>query len=246
MATEINDIVGGRGYGFLGGGGDGAGIGLIALLAATGALGNNNNRRNDCERDCVTQADLNGKAIGDLKGEVKDAQAELQLGSARAEASINATTTATGNALQNGQTALLLQNANQTASLLAAVAAVDTNVDRQACETRVAIKETERNILEVINQNRIRDLEQQLTVAQLRESEGRQIIRENDNSHRQEITVTQIQNNNQLQIQEIRHSLALLSSGVAQVARATNSQVVVGSTGVVGGAQTANPNNVNI
>jgi len=242
MAMEINDIVGGRG-GFGLGGGD-SGLGLIAILAATGALGNNN-RRNDCDRDCVTQADLNGKAIGDLKGEIKDAQAELQLGAARAEASINATTTATGNSLQNGQTAILLQSANQTERLMAGIAAVDTNVDRQACMLQSAIKDSERNILEVLNQNRIRDLEQQLTVSQLREGEGRQIIRDNDNAHKQEITVTQIQNNNQLQIQEIRHSLALLGSGVAQVARATNSQVVVGSTGVAG-VQSANPNNVNV
>jgi len=243
MAMEINDIVGGRGGSFLGGG-DGGGMGVLLglLLGRGGLLGDNGNR----DGGCITQADLNGKAIGDLKGEIKDAQAELQLGLCGAESSINATTLAAANQLQNGQTALLLQNANQTAALMAAVAAVDTNVDRTACVTQNAIKDSERNILEVINQNRIRDLEQQLTVSQLRESEQRQINREDVNSHNVTVQVNQQQAQAQLQFQAINHALNSLCAGFSQIARATNSNVIVGNTGATAtGAQTANPTNVN-
>ena len=107
----------------------------------------------------------------------------------------------------------------------------------------MAIANSERNVLEVINQNRIKDLEQQLTVSQLRESENRAIIREQTNSHNTTVTVNQAQQQQQLQTQEIRFALNNLIAGFGQIAKATNSSVTVGSTGVANN-QAANPTTV--
>jgi len=237
MAMEINDIVGGRGgFGF-GGGGDGMGVLLGLLLGRGGLLGN------DRKEDCVTVSDLNSATIGDIKNLIPQAEAQVQLALAGNQAAITQLVASVGNQIQNGQTAQLLQTCNQTAALTAAIAAVDTNVDRSACDVKSAVKDSERNILEVINQNRIRDLEQQLTVSQLSESEQRAINRENVNSHNVTVQVNQQQAQAQLQFQAINNALTALCNGFSQVARATNSQVVVGSTGVAG-TQTANPTNV--
>lgn len=191
MATVIEDIVGGGrgGFGF-GGGGDGMGVLLGLLLGRGGLLGDNDRGRGD--RDCITQADLNGKAIGDLKGEVKDVQAGLQLGLCEAESAINATTLAAANQLQNGQTAILLQAANQTERLLTAIAAVDTNVDRQACDIKTTI-------LGALSANQIAELNQKLTVAQL---DGLELRQRNDRDReRHSVEITMTNNQNQLQLQ---------------------------------------------
>lgn len=239
MATILDDSIGraGGGFGF-GGGGDGMGVLLGLLLARGGVLGG------DKDRDCVTQSDLNGATLGDIKAAIPLAEADLQLALAGNQSAITQLVTSIGNQLQNGQTAQLLQTCNQTAALTAAIAAVDTNVDRTACATQVAVKESERNIIEVLTAQRISDLEQRLTVSQLSESEQRQINRENVNSHNVTVQVNQQQAQAQLQFQAINNALTALCNGFSQVARATNSQVVVGSTGV-GAAQTANPTNVN-
>lgn len=237
MATLIEDRIGGGG-GLGIGGGDGMGVLLGLLLGRGGLLGNDNR-----DRDCVNQADLNGATLGDIKAAIPLAEAQVQLALAGNQNAISQLVTSIGNQLQNGQTAQLLQTCNQTAALTAAIAAVDTNVDRSSCDVKSAVKDSERNILEVINQNRIKDLEQQLTVSQLRESECRAINREQVNSHNVTTTVNTNQQQAQLQAQELRHSVNALLAGFSQIARATNSQVVVGSTGVAG-TQTANPTNV--
>lgn len=249
MATFSEDSIGrgfgGGGFGF--GGGEGGGMGvLLGLLLGRGLLG-------DRDRDggkCLDQSDLNGKTLGDIQAAIPLAEAQVQLALAGNQAAISQLVTSIGNQLQNGQTALLLQGCNQTNALQTAIAAVDTNVDRSTCDVKSAVKDSERNILEVINQNRIRDLEQQLTVSQLRESECRAINREQENSHNVTTTVNTNQQQAQLQAQRQEFSLNTLMNCVSQlagqVARATNSNVIVGNTGAsTTGAQTANPTNVN-
>ncbi len=252
MATILDEsIAGGRGYGFGGGmidGGGGLGGGLLlGLLLGRGGLGGfggyGNDNRRDCG-ECVTNESLNQQTLGDIKAAIPLAEAQVQLAMAGLQASLSAQATSDTQYLSQGQTAIQLAQQATAAALARDIAAVDTNVDRTACATQNAIKDSERNILEVINQNRIRDLEQQLTVSQLRESEQRAINRENVNSHNTNVTVNQAQAQQQLQNQRMEFALNSLLSGFGQIARATNSQVVVGSTGVAG-TQTANPTNVN-
>lgn len=244
MASIMEDSIG-RGYGGIGfgGGGDGLGV-LLGLLLARGGL--DGNRRDGGCNDCATTGDLLQQTLGDIKASIPSAEGELQLALAQLQAQLTSGATANTQFLGSQLNTLALNQLIQSNTIQTAVAAVDTNVDRQACETRSTVKDSERNILEAINNNRIRDLEQQLTVSQLRESEARTINREQENSHNVTVQVNQQQAQSQLQFQAINNVLAHLCGSVNQVAKATNSQVVVGSTGVVGGAQTANPNNVSI
>jgi hypothetical protein len=248
MATILDESIGRGGYGLgLGGGSDGGGGVLLGLLLGRGLLGENNRDR---DRDCVTQSDLNGKAIGDLKGEIKDAESTLQLALAGNQAAITQLVASVGNQIQNGQTAQLLQTCNQTATLSAAIAAVDTNVDRQACDIKSAIHADGEATRALITSNQIAELNQRLTVAQLENAENRAINREQSNSHNVTTTVNTNQQQAQLQTQELRFTLNQLLGVVgglsSQVARATNSNVIVGNTGAsTTGAQTASPTNVN-
>jgi len=245
-ASILDESIGGMrgGFGF-GGGDNGMGV-LLGLLLARGGLGGygENNRRDDC----VTQSDLNGKAIGDLKAEIKDVQAGIQLGLCEAESSINATTMAATNQLQNGQTAILLQAANQTAAITAAIAAVDTNVDRTACETQNAIKDAASSIIAAFTSAQMAELNQKLTVAQLDGLELRQRNERDRERHTVEVTMINNQNQNVLQNQRTEFNINALVGCIqqlaGQVSKATNSNVIVGSTGV-GTSQTANPTNVN-
>lgn len=70
----------------------------------------------------------------------------------------------------------------------------------------------------------------------------------NRDADRHGVEITMNNNQNQLQFQQqsqVLNGLAHLLSDVAQVARATNSNVIVGNTGATTtGTQTANPTNV--
>lgn len=228
----------------LGGGGVVTGLILGALLGRGGlGLGGAGAEAVASCRDCVTNESLNQQTLGDIKASIPYAESQVQLALAGSTAQLVANATANTMAIQSGQTAAALAAATNAALVARDIAAVDTNVDRQSTAIQVAIANSERNVLEVINQNRIKDLEQQLTVSQLREAENRAVIREQTNSHNTTVTVNQAQAQAQLQNQEIRFALNSLLTGFGQIARATNSNVVVGSTGV-GTSQTANPTNV--
>lgn len=242
MAMEINDIVGGRGGFGLGGGGDGMGV-LLGLLLARGGLGNDRDR-NDCGKDYVTQSDLNGLALGDIKAAIPLVEAQVQLALAGNQAAISQLVASVGNQLQNGQTAQLLQTCNQTAQLQAAICNVDTNVDRTSTATQAAIVASETRLANLITTNEMARLNQQLTVAQLDGLELRQRNDRDRERHSVEITMTQNQAQQQQQQQAVQFQLAQLMAGFSQYARATNGNVIVGSTGTTTGAQTANPTNV--
>jgi hypothetical protein len=247
MATVIEDIVGGGrgGYGF-GGGDNGMGV-LLGLLLARGGLGD---RDRDGGGKCLDQSDLNGQTLGDVKAAIPLAEAQIQLALAGNQAAITQLVASVGNQLQNGQTALLLQGANQTNVLQTAIAAVDTNVDRQACDIKSAIHADGEATRALITSNQIAELNQRLTVAQLENAENRAINREQSNSHNVTTTVNTNQQQAQLQAQRQEFSINTLLNCVSQlagqVAKATNSNVIVGNTGATAtGAQTANPTNVN-
>jgi len=249
MATFTEDRVGLGGVGF---GGDGMGGGLLGgiilgALLGRGGLGGLTGGAAEAPAlvaNLATKDDLTLQTLGDIKASIPFNEAQVQLALSQAVASLTQQNTNNTQYLSTQNVQLASQAATNQALLTRDVAAVDTNVDRQSTAIQVAIKDSERNIVELINGNRIKDLEQQLTVAQLRESEQRAINREQVNSHNVTTTVNTNQQQAQLQNQEMRFALNQLIAGFGQIARATNSNVVVGSTGV-GSTQTANPTNVN-
>lgn len=245
MATLTEDIVGGRGLALAGDGvgfGGGGAMGLILglLLARGGLLGND--VRRDCD-DCVTNESLNQQTLGDIKASIPLSEAQVQLAMAGLQASLSGQATADTQYLSNSltQTQLAIQAA--TSALARDIASVDTNVDRQSTAIQVAIKDDGEKTRALITNNQIAELNQRLTVAQLENAENRAVIREQSNSHNVTVQVNQQQAQNQLQFQQQNFLLNQLLNGFGQIARATNSNVVVGSTGV-GTTQTANPTNV--
>lgn len=245
MATLSEDIVGGRGYGMIGGDGFGGGaMGLVlGLLLSRGGLINNDGR--DC-RDCVTNESLNQQTLGDIKAAIPLSEAQVQLALAQAIASVTAQATADTQYLSTQNVQLATQAATDTALLTRDIASVDTNVDRQSTAIQIAINADGEKTRALITSNQIAELNQKLTVAQLENAENRAINRETVNSHNTTVTVNQMQQQQQLQNQELRFALNQLIAGFGQFARATNGNVIVGNAGATTtGAQTANPTNVN-
>lgn len=241
MATFTEgDIVGrlGAGDGMGAGAGLGGGLLLGLLLGRVGLFGN----QGDAAR-CVTQDDLNAQTLGDIKASIPFNEAQVQLALAGATATINGNINNSSTAILQNQAAFGLAQANLAAALSREIGSVDTNVDRQSTAIQQAIYMDGEKTRQLITSNQISDLQQRLTVSQLENAENRSVIREQNNSHNMTVTVNQAQAQQQLQAQQQQFMLNQLLAGVGQVARATNSSVVVGSTGV-GTQQTANPTNV--
>lgn len=224
-----------------GGGNDGLGGGLLLgmLLGRNGMFGNNDVR----SADVITQADLNAQTLGDIKASIPYNEAQVQLALAQAMASLTAQSNANTQHISSELTATQLQAASSASMLARDIASVDTNVDRQATAIQIAIAADGAKTRELITSNAIAELNQRLTVAQLENSENRAIQREQINSHNVTVTMNQAQAQQQLQNQRQEIMLNGLLNGFGQLARSTNSNVVVGSTGV-GTQQTANPTNV--
>lgn len=244
MATFNEDIVGGRGMGGgVFGGGDSGGIIMGLLLGRLGLFGNQDNNGNNNGNHYVTQDDLNAQTLGDIKASIPFNEAQVQLALAGAVASLTTQATADTQYLSNQSQALALAQMQLAAGLSREIGAVDTNVDRQSAQIQETIFRDGEATRALITSNRIADLEQQLTVAQLRESEQRGINRELVNTNTITISMNQQQAQQQQQMQALQWQLSSLAGGVGQLARATNSSVVVGSSGV-NGSQAANPTNV--
>lgn len=224
------------------GGGDGSttsGLVLGLLLGRGGLLGNNV----DNGSRAVTQDDLNAQTLGDIKAAIPYNEAQVQLALSAAMASLTAQNTANTQHLSSDMTAAQMTAATNAALITRDIASVDTNVDRQSTAIQIAIAADGERTRALITANQIADLNQRLTVAQLENAENRSIAREMSNSHNVNTTINN--NNQQQQLQQQRQEIMLngLLNGFGQLARATNSSVVVGSTGV-GTHQTANPTNV--
>jgi hypothetical protein len=238
MATFTEgDIVGRLGSGGGMDGGLGGGLLLGLLLGRVGLFGNQDN--------VVTNETINQQTLGDIKASIPFNEAQVQLALAGATATVNQNINASTQNIMQNQNAFALAQANLAASLSREIGTVDTNVDRQSTVVQQAIYADGQATRALITSNRIADLEQQLTVAQLRESEQRSINREIVNTNTITIGMNQQQSQQQQQMQYLQWQLNNLLGGVGQIARATNSSVVVGSTGV-GTQQTANPTNVSV
>ena len=116
---------------------------------------------------CVTTDDLNSQTLGDIKAALPFNEAQVQLALAGAVASLPGQANSDTQYLAQGQTATQLAQQAVSASLARDIANVDTNVGRQACSIKAAIHEDGEATRALIPGNRIADLEQQLTVAQV-------------------------------------------------------------------------------
>lgn len=236
MATFNEDVIT---RGFSGGGDMGGGLGgglLLGLLLGRGGLLGNQ----DGQNRTVTQDDLNAQTLGDIKASIPFNEAQVQLALAGSTATINQNINSTSTAIMQNQNAFALAQANLAAALSREIGAVDTNVDRQSTAIQQAVFTDGERTRTLITSNRIADLEQQLTVAQLGTSEQRAINREITNTNTVTIQMNQQQQQQQQQLQALQWQLQAL---FGQVAQATNSNVIVGSTGVAAN-QAANPTNV--
>jgi len=237
--TEGDVFRGMGGDGSNGLGGTGMGLVLGLLLGRGGLFGNQNGEG----AGCVTNETINQQTLGDIKAAIPYNEAQVQLALAQAMASITQQNTNNTQYLSQGQTAQILATTQGVAALSRDIGAVDTNVDRQSTAIQQAVFADGERTRQLITSNRINDLEQQLTVAQLRESEQRGINREIVNTNTITVGMNQQQSQQQQQMQALQWQLNALCGGVSQMARATNSSVVVGSSGV-NGSQAANPTNV--
>lgn len=237
MATFTEDVVGGRAMGGGVFGGDASGIVMGLLLGRLGLFGNQNGD------GCVTNETINQQTLGDIKAAIPYNEAQVQLALAGAQAALSSQASADTQYLSNQTQQLALAQMQLAAGLSREITAVDTNVDRQSTAIQQAIYADGERTRQLITSNRISDLEQQLTVAQLGSAEQRAINREITNTNTITIGMNQQQAQQQQQMQALQWQLNQLCGAFGQVARATNSQVVVGSTGVAG-TQTANPTNV--
>lgn len=252
------DVVtsGGCGHDGFGGGGIFGGLLLGALLRNNnGVFGGNGDGGNAVNQ--ITLGQIQGE-IADVKAAVPLAEAQVQLALAGASADINSNTLQQTIALQNtlNQNQLsTVQNFantgdkidNVAALSLAGFAAVNSNIDKTGWQLAQTITNDGDKTRALISQIDRDNLNRQLTVAENALAEERAERSRAADRHNIEIAINNNQNQNQLQFQAQNQLLSQLATGlieVGQIARATNSNLIVGSTGVHTGAQNANPTNV--
>lgn len=241
-----------------GDGGMGLGGGLIggvllgALLGRNGGLfgGNGGGEANGLQSSIDTNIIL--QSLGDIKAAVPLAEAQVQLALAGAQADITSQSLQQTIALQNqGFNAQLstLSNFNSLGDKVDALAAANalaiaTNQFNCVQATMADGEKTRALISSIDKQNDNRLITAQANeIVELRAERNRDADR-----HGVEVTMINNQNQNQLQFQQqsqVLNTLAHVLADVSQVARATNSNVIVGNTGAsTTGAQTASPTNV--
>lgn len=253
-------------------GGAGLGIGaLLGLALGRGGLLGNEGRGHDCvtpmqlqtATGSIIDSGQNNQVMGMLQGiatSVPVAEGQVQLALSQATGQLSnqigqqSLAVAQGFASQAANTAQAQAaiiavgesvkdavNANGTANLLATTNASAANLAAVANSTNL--------ILTAIKDQEITNLNRQLTVSELRNSEDRAEAR----ARATEVNVTQTVNQNQAQAQAQAQQQQLVNTvsglchivGSLQNAVATNSNMIIGNTGAVGtGPQTANPVNV--
>lgn len=240
-----------------GDGGMGLGGGLIggvllgALLGRNGGLfGGNGGEANGLQSSIDTNIIL--QSLGDIKAAVPLAEAQVQLALAGAQADITSQSLQQTIALQN-------QGFNAQLSTLSGFNSLGDKVDALAAANALAIATNQFNCVQatMADGEKTRALissidkqnDNRLITAQANEIiELRGDQRRESDRHGIEINMINNQNQNQMQFQQqqqVLSGLAHLLADVSQVARATNSNVIVGNTGAsTTGAQTASPTNV--
>lgn len=279
MSERVNFFEGGgMGAGAAGFGGAGLGVGaLLGLALGRGGLfgGGFDGRGNWGGDGCVTPMQLqtatgsiidagqNNQIMGMLQGiatSVPVAEGQIQLALSQSQGQMmnqigqqslaiaqgfagQAQNTAQAQAaiIAVGESVKDAVNANGSANLLATQSASAQNLAAIASSTNL--------ILTALKDTEITNLNRQLTVSELRNTEDRAEAR----ARATEVNVTQTVNQNQMQLQaqqQQQQQAILLNQLCAhfatlQNAVATNSNLIVGNTGAVAtGPQTANPVNV--
>ena len=273
MASILDDSIGrgvatsSPGVAVIPGGGGYAEGGLLGTLLLLGLLGGNgiNGRK-----ECVDQAALNSllgslnnnsvlSALGDIKSAIPLATCETNLAMAAQTDQLTRNITNGQTAILQGQAALQLAEATSTAAiqanicntsqnLLAGQSAINTNIDRTGMTIVNAIRDDGNATRALITENVIQALRDDKVILSNELAEIRSERNRDRDRHGIEISTIVNQNQNQMQFQEQRQALNALSNhlfGISgQIARATNSNVIVGNTGATTtGTQTANPTN---
>jgi hypothetical protein len=247
MGTGSNDGLGG------------GGIGLIALLALLGGRGRGGLFGGDGDGGGAAVSLQNSidtstimTALGNIQAAVPLAESQVQLALAGVSSDITS---------QSLQQTIALQNQGFQAQLAAQAGfnSVGDKVDNLAAANALAIAtnqfncvnatqvdgEKTRALITTINENNLNRIitVQAAELAELRNEGARASDR-----HGVEVTMINNQNQNQMQFQQqqqVLNTMAHVLADVSQVARATNSNVIVGNTGAsTTGAQTASPTNV--
>lgn len=255
---------GGYGDNGLGGGG----LLALALLAGRGGFGFGNDGFNHRGEGCVTPSNLTAglagvtdaiqntevmASLGDIKASVPLAESQVQLALAGAQADITqqnqAQTLALSGQFFSGQLANIqgFANTKDAVDSLSTQVAIgqgvtNTNIERLGWQLSKSISDDGEKTRALITNNRIAELEQQLTVAQLNEREERANNARIIDRQSVEISMINNQNQNQLQFQQQQQALNTISSGLVQALQniqATNQAINIG------GSQNANPTNTN-
>lgn len=274
MATEIVDVGGGMG-GAGAGLGAGLGGGLLGGILAGALFGNGGlNRAGAVGEGVVTPSQLTAglagvtdalqtttvmQSLGDIKASVPLAESQVQLALAGTQSEITSQINTSLLATLQGQNLINKNVSDAIAASLASQNNLNVNILQTGTANLMATKDSQfalSNLITadgektraLITANQISELqrlaaERQDEIIELRNSAAR----DRDRSAI-EITMTNNQNQNQMQFQQQAQALVTLGhclADVSQLARATNTNLIVGNAGATTtGAQTANPVNV--
>lgn len=186
--------------------------------------------------------------LGDIQGAIPLAQVQNQLALAGVQNSITTQNLEQTLALSAGQTAIQLSQANTLFQLSNQTNAVNFNVEKTGWQVAQTVQNDGEKTRALIGSIDRENLNRQITVLANEVTELRHEGRRREGEEGIRINMINNQNQNQLQFQAQSQFLNTLHRDVcdvAQYARATNSNVIVGNTGAsTTGAQTASPTNV--
>lgn len=245
IAALMGNRGGNDGAGAMGlGGGLVGGVLLGALLGRNGGLfGGNGDGAGAVGLQSSIDTNTILQSLGDIKASVPLAEAQVQLALAGQSAQINGNINASTIANLEGQGSIRANISAQTQALTQQIAEVGNQADRNLFQISQTIMTDGEKTRALITSNTIAELNQRLTVAQQEALELRNEQRRAEDRHGIEITMTNTQNQNNLQFQQQAQVLNSLSNGLIdalQSIRATNQAINIGT-----GTQTANPTNTN-
>ena len=258
-------VAGGNGFGDGFGGG---GLLALALLAGRGGFGFGNDGFRREGGECVTPSNLSAQlagvtdaiqntsvmqTLGAIQGSIPLAEGQTQLAIQGAQSDITsqnqAQTLNLSTQLFNGQLANLsgFANTKDAVDSLSTQVAIgqgvtNTNIERLGWQLSQRISDDGAQTRALITNNRIAELEQQLTVAQLNEREERANNARITDRNSIEISMNSIQNQNQLQTQQQQQQIASLTNCIAALGQNIQAQNQAIN---IGGFQQANPTNTN-
>lgn len=201
------------------------------------------------------------QSLGDIKAAIPFAESQVQLALAVAQADINRTVTNGQASIVSGQSTINKNVSDAIAASLASQGAIKETVLSTGAANLTATLNSKFELAGVIRDDGDKtralitaqndaNLNRELAIAQAALLEQRAIGRSRD----VEVNVTQTvsQNQAQLQAQAQQQQQFLITNNLlqsilsqAQIAQATNQQLIIGNSGTtLGGAQTANPVNV--